>query len=262
MSGLLRAKAIALAALRPTSSAPASPGPQVTATASMPSQSRPAWRIASSSVGISVTMCWREASSGTTPPKRWCRPICEAIIFASTSRPSRTMATDVSSHDVSIARIFTGAWLLPAARRGRGSRAAPFRGGMLPGCRQMQAPGAFLGILADHARLELGPQAAQAVAKRGRLQRLAPHQVGVLAVVTVIMLARAGDGQPILLVQVLGHAIADAHFEGQPGRSLLQGDVDHGEEQQLAHMAAPVGGRHADGGDVRLLAHEPQAREP
>src|SRR5438477_12070543 len=55
-----------------------------------------------------VITCWREASSGTTPPYCRCKGICEATTFETMCLPSRTIATEVSSHEVSIARMFIG----------------------------------------------------------------------------------------------------------------------------------------------------------
>jgi hypothetical protein len=53
-------------------------------------------------------MCWRDASSGTTPPhSRWIAA-CDATIFEPIDqRPSdsATTAADVSSHDVSMPSI-------------------------------------------------------------------------------------------------------------------------------------------------------------
>ena len=51
--------------------------------------------------GTMVATCWRDASSGTTPPYGACTSICDATTFARTCRPSSTTAAAVSSHDVS-----------------------------------------------------------------------------------------------------------------------------------------------------------------
>lgn len=45
--------------------------PYVTATWSMSVSVTPAWRTASSMTGMMLTMCLREAISGTTPPNFW-----------------------------------------------------------------------------------------------------------------------------------------------------------------------------------------------
>ena len=47
----------------------------------------------------------REAISGTTPPKRACRSACEERIDARTAPSRLTTAAQVSSQEVSIARI-------------------------------------------------------------------------------------------------------------------------------------------------------------
>ena len=53
-----------------------------------------------------ASMCLRDAISGTTPPYSLCSSTCEEMQSVSTSRPSRTMATAVSSQEDSIARMF------------------------------------------------------------------------------------------------------------------------------------------------------------
>src|SRR5688572_32421746 len=53
-------------------------------------------------------MCWREASSGTTPPHSRCIATCDATTFdpiVQTPSVSVTTAADVSSHDVSMPSI-------------------------------------------------------------------------------------------------------------------------------------------------------------
>jgi hypothetical protein len=50
-------------------------------------------------------MCWREASSGTTPPHSVWIAACDATMFdpiVQVPFVSETTAADVSSHDVSI----------------------------------------------------------------------------------------------------------------------------------------------------------------
>jgi hypothetical protein len=61
-----------LAKLIPTSSEPTSPGPSVTATAEMSSQSTPAADHASSSTGTIQRKWARAATSGTIPPVAAC----------------------------------------------------------------------------------------------------------------------------------------------------------------------------------------------
>ena len=82
-----------------------SPGPYVTATASKSAQSAFASSIAASSVGTIQRSCWRAATSGTIPPVAACSATWLATWFDSIRRPSTTIATPVSSHDDSIARM-------------------------------------------------------------------------------------------------------------------------------------------------------------
>ena len=63
------AAAIALAVLTPTRRAPISPGPAVTATASISSRVDAASASAASTTGAASSRWWRAATSGTTPPK-------------------------------------------------------------------------------------------------------------------------------------------------------------------------------------------------
>ena len=100
-SGLPSARAYALAAATPTSRAPASPGPAVTATASISSGRTPAVAMARSKVGTIASRCARLATSGTTPPNRACSSTLEATESASRSCP-RTSPIPVSSQDVSM----------------------------------------------------------------------------------------------------------------------------------------------------------------
>src|SRR5688572_21443675 len=93
----------AFAAATPTSRAPASPGPLVTAIASTSCSRTPAVSQARSMVGTIASRCAREATSGTTPPKRACSSTLEAMASASRVVP-RTMPTPVSSQEVSMPR--------------------------------------------------------------------------------------------------------------------------------------------------------------
>src|SRR6476659_7109160 len=102
-SGFSSPTASAFAAATPTSSAPARPGPAVTAIASTSARRTPDSRQARSIVGTIASRCARLATSGTTPPNRACSSTLLAT--ASTSRVSpRTMPTPVSSQEVSIPR--------------------------------------------------------------------------------------------------------------------------------------------------------------
>ena len=75
--------ASAFAAATPTSSAPARPGPAVTASASTSASATPAVSQARSIVGTIASRWAREATSGTTPPKRACSSTDEATASAS-----------------------------------------------------------------------------------------------------------------------------------------------------------------------------------
>src|SRR3954471_11944972 len=99
-SGFPSPTASAFAAATPTSSAPASPGPLVTAIASTSCNAIPAVAQARSTVGTIASRWARDATSGTTPPKRACSSTLEATASASRVLP-RTMPTPVSSQEVS-----------------------------------------------------------------------------------------------------------------------------------------------------------------
>ena len=101
--GLRRQKAKAWPAFRPASSALGSPGPRVTATASNPAGVTDAWRNASAATGMKLRKCSRVANSGTTPPYSAWMAVCDATTLDRT-RPSRIIATPVSSQEVSMAR--------------------------------------------------------------------------------------------------------------------------------------------------------------
>src|SRR6185437_13365874 len=92
----------------PTSSAPASPGPDVTAIASRSSNPTPDSAIAARTTGTMARRCSRLASSGTTPPYRACVAICEATTDESVRAPRSTTAAAVSSHELSMPRIRPG----------------------------------------------------------------------------------------------------------------------------------------------------------
>jgi hypothetical protein len=96
---------IAFAYVTPTSNDPNSPGPYVQATALNSPQAVDDRNIASSTTGVIARICSRLASSGTTPPYRWCVSICDVTTDDSTVRPSSTTAAAVSSHEDSMANI-------------------------------------------------------------------------------------------------------------------------------------------------------------
>src|SRR3989442_365498 len=104
------AYASAFAYTTPTSSAPTSPGPCVTATASTALQDTPASASARSTTAGRAARWARLASSGTTPPNTLWMSWDRMIRLASSGwgvalrpPPTRT-AADVSSHDVSMPR--------------------------------------------------------------------------------------------------------------------------------------------------------------
>src|SRR5689334_4096815 len=101
--GLSAASAYPLAAATPTSSAPARPGPLVTAIASLSARLTPASSSARCMVGTIASRCARLATSGTTPPNRACWSTLDASASASRVCP-RTMPTPVSSQEVSMPR--------------------------------------------------------------------------------------------------------------------------------------------------------------
>ena len=82
-NGLPSERASDFAAATPTSSAPASPGPLVTAMASTSWSAIPAVSHARSMVGTIASRCARLATSGTTPPKRACSSTLLATASAS-----------------------------------------------------------------------------------------------------------------------------------------------------------------------------------
>ena len=105
INGLSKEYANPLAYWSPTKSAPTNPGPYVTAIASMSSNVTPATSKASSTTAFIASMCFLDATSGTTPPNFVCISIWEDIIFDKTSLPLTTTAAAVSSQLLSIANI-------------------------------------------------------------------------------------------------------------------------------------------------------------
>src|ERR671920_1415495 len=101
--GLSAASAYPFAAATPTRSAPASPGPAVTAIASTSASVTSASSSARCMVGTIASRCARLATSGTTPPNRACWSTLDANASASSVWP-RTIPTPVSSHEVSMPR--------------------------------------------------------------------------------------------------------------------------------------------------------------
>src|SRR5688572_29212822 len=203
-SALLREKARAFAALTPTRRAGESPGPRVTAMASISLQSAWACWRASSSTGIIVKTCCLDASSGTTPPYLRCSAICEAIMLVRMCLPSLTIATEVSSHDVSIASIFM-VLLEPALF---------YWSRWIAGCiKTMLEP-----------RGQGFTQARYALLKLWRVDWLAPHDICVLAIVAVIPLPHARNFQPIFAVKGLSGYVRYPYFQRHTRSFHLGGD--------------------------------------
>ncbi len=105
-----------MAAATPTSSAPARPGPAVTATASRSDSCTPAVSSARVTVGTIASRWARLATSGTTPPKRACSSTLLATASASSVVP-RTIPMPVSSQEVSIPRTSGSSRTPPAYGR-------------------------------------------------------------------------------------------------------------------------------------------------
>src|SRR5262245_33244394 len=76
----------------------------------------PACFSASSMTGKRRCKCARAATSGTTPPKRACRAVCEATTLARIRGSSVKTAAAVSSQEVSIARKYISDGHRPCSR--------------------------------------------------------------------------------------------------------------------------------------------------
>ena len=70
----------------------------------------PASAKARLTTGTPVARCWRDATSGTTPPYSACTRTCDATTSERTRRPSSTTDAAVSSQDVSIPRTNMSVW--------------------------------------------------------------------------------------------------------------------------------------------------------
>lgn len=106
INGFPKTHAAVLAAATPTKRAPTSPGPCVTATASISSQPARASSSASIATGRTSSIWCRDAISGTTPPNFLCIGTCVEITLDKIFRPSSITAQEVSSQLVSNAKIF------------------------------------------------------------------------------------------------------------------------------------------------------------
>src|ERR671919_443581 len=186
-SGRRRARAIALAVATPPRSAPASPGPRVTARASISRHVAPACSRASSMMGLSRSTWAREASSGTTPPNRaWMSCWLESTLDR-TLTPSSTTAAAVSSHDVSMPRTFIRS----------------------PG---PSWPGA-------HALRNLVDDPLEDPVVVGGADVVGPHDQGVLVGLLVVALAHPDGAEPEMPVQPLGRPVRHPNLQRHGGRS-------------------------------------------
>src|SRR6266581_1661630 len=218
MRGAPVARAMALAPARPTRRAPTRPGPTVTAMPSRAGNRRPARARASSTSGDSTSTCAREASSGTTPPNRPCMSIWLATRLTSTSVPSSTIATAVSSQEVSIPRTFNG-------------RAPSLR---------------VLG--------RAGHDLVQELLVLRRVHVVHPHDQGVLAGLLVVVLAHPDGPEPEPPVQPLGAPVRHPDLQRHGAGPHLDGRLDQLVEQPGPDLAAMVLGVDGDGGHVGLVA--------
>src|SRR5206468_3836308 len=78
--------------------------PAVTAMPSRSPSAMPASLAARRRTGTIVATCWRDATSGTTPPYTAWTLICDATTSERTQRPSSTTDAAVSSQEVSMPR--------------------------------------------------------------------------------------------------------------------------------------------------------------
>src|SRR4029453_8117573 len=101
-----------------TSNEPTRPGPRVTAMPSTRPKSISAAPRAASITGNRSVRCWRDASSGTTPPNGPCTASCDDTTEAR-SRPSSSTAAAESSHEVSMPRTITSSFAGPDGEEDR-----------------------------------------------------------------------------------------------------------------------------------------------
>jgi hypothetical protein len=80
---------------------------------------------------------------------------------------------------------------------------------------------------------------------------------------TIVSPARATthDLEAEALVEPLRSLVRGAHLEGQPARADLARQVGDAHQQLLAHPAAPPIRMDAEGGDVRVVDHQPHPGE-
>src|SRR5215207_11438300 len=248
--GTSHTRARALAALRPTSSEPTRPGPDVAATASTSWSATPASTSASATTGVSSSTWARLAISGTTPPYLAWRSIWLATTDDRTRVARSTTAAAVSSHDVSMPRI-TSAMALAAygprasSRTGVDRSRAPHPIDAGRG----SEPVTFDDGAAGYVDLDL----VQAIGIVRGVDVVGPHDEGVLAGLGVVALAHACRQEAEALVQRLRPRVAHAHLEGEVAAAPL--DRRPGQRQQHPGgdaVALPLG---VDGhrGDVAVV---------
>src|SRR5581483_2145533 len=221
-------RATALAALTPTSSDPARPGPEQAATASMSDSVRPASTSAWAMTGLTSSRWARLAISGTTPPKRAWRSPWLATTDDRRLVPSSTTPTAVSSQEVSMPRMFT----------------------------VVLSQGLVLHLGgAGYAVLDGGEEPAVVVAG----DVLGPHHEGVLLGLGVVVLAHADRPEPETPVQVLGRLVGQAHLQRQAGGPPPAGLPGQGQEETGADLVAVPGRVDGNGGDVPVVEghHQP-----
>src|SRR6185312_1387741 len=216
-NGSSRAAAMALAVAKPTNSAPTRPGPRVAPISSTSSSVWPASRSACSTTRLTSSRWWREAISGTTPPKRSWTPCEEIALERTVPRAGSRTAAQVSSQLLSSARI---------------------------------AP-AGAGSLIGHPLLDVSYEARVGhVVERARQRGgRAPHDERVLAVVLVVAPAQAGGTEALAFVEVDRAEVGAAYLQREARVLLADARVELG-EQRRGHSAAAVIGVDGDVHDV------------
>jgi len=91
------------------------------------------------------------------------------------------------------------------------------------------------------------------------LQGRRSHDPGVLLVIGIVSRAPAGHLQSVFSIQVLGDAVAQAHFQSELIAPLRDGSLDQGRKQQLAQPVPTPHGAHGQCADMSLVQHYPEA---
>src|SRR5205807_3755720 len=188
---------------------PARPGPRVTAIRPTSSGLAFALSKARSSRWGRRSRWSRAASSGTTPPKSLCRSTCEWMTLARTLRPPSTSATEVSSQDVSMPSVSVS-WTSPSGATRHLPRTA---GKKLVWFRQQ--------IPAKAADVRFDPLQVGFVCppEPRRVDRVRPHDDGVLTVVRVVALAPTNHFEAEVFVHVHRVFVGRADLERYPLRA-------------------------------------------